>query len=352
MKKIRLILFTLILIPVKVPCQNHLYISSGSTITANSNITLSDANLNNNGIYNGAIQMTGTFGGDVFIDNNGIVNFTTLDIDGTNTVNLETGAINISSAINLASDEAQLVMSSANIILGSSAQINNESNDRTLSGSDGTYIYTTRDHIAGVNNDFGFIGVETRNGSTDMGSTEIFRHYGTFEINGNPTVTRYYEINSAVNSELDIDARFYLNDIDLNGLERSHLAAFRSTDNGVTFTNEGGTPEGFYHSVLNIASFSIWTFADSSVLNLDNTDDKDYEIKVFPNPTSGLVHVKNMRNINVTSVELINLHGQKIQIELLDENTFNVSNLSGGVYLLNIYTEIGTTTKKLIIKKR
>ncbi len=332
-------------------CQNQLYISSGSTVTANHDITLSDADFNNNGTYNGAIKIKGISGGDTFINNNGTVNFTTLDIDGNNSVNIEISDINISSSITLSSNDANLTMGSANIILGSSAQINNETNESPILGMDGTYIKTTRDHTAGLTNDFGLIGVETSNGSTDMGSTEIFRRYGTFEIGGNPTVSRYYEINPTVNADLDLDVQFYLLDVDLNGLERSNLAAFRSTDNGVTFTNEGGTPATFYHAVDNVEAFSLWTFADASSLSIPTVGDLKDNVMIFPNPASFEVNILSNIDTIINDVELVTVSGQTIDVQLTDNNTFDVSNLSAGIYFLKIHSGNQQVTKKLIIKK-
>lgn len=330
--------------------QNGLYITSGSTIDGNT-ITLSDADLNNSGTFNGSLTMTGTNIDDTFIINNGIINLTKLTIDGSNGVYIEAGEVNVSSAINLNSDNALLVMGNTNIILGPSAQINNESNDRPIFGDDGTFIKTTRDHSAGIANDFGGIGLQVSNGNTSMGSTEIYRRYDTFDIAGEPTVKRYYEINPTVNSGLNIDAQFYFLDDDLNGLDRSTLAAFRSTDNGVTFTEEGGIPETLFHSVLNIDAFSLWAFAEASTLNVENPDDGINSIAIFPNPANSFVNITSDIGTVINSIELVNVSGQKIETSLSDDNSFDVSNLSDGIYFLKIISENGFVTKQLVVKK-
>lgn len=325
-------------------CQHALYITSGSTIDTNT-ITLSDASLINNGTYNGSINMTGTYIDDTFIINNAIINFTTLDIDGNNAVYLEAREVNIFSAINLNSDNADLGMSIKNIILGPSAKIINESNDRLIIGANGTYIKTTRNHTTGVNNDFGGIGVKISNENTSMGSTEIFRKYGTFEINGDSTVSRYYEVNPTVNSDLYLDVRFYILDYDLNGLERSNLAAFRSVDNGVTFTNEGGITETLSHSISNLNAFSLWTFADASTLNSELFSDDDQSISIFPNPA---IHAN--KGISILNIQWSTILEKKINMSLSENQSFSVSNLAEGMYLLKIRLENGEVNKKLVMK--
>lgn len=146
-------------------------------------------------------------------------------------------------------------------------------------------------------------------------------------------------------------AHFYLSDVDLNGLERSSLAGFRSIDNGVTFTNEGGTSETFYHSVSNIDAFSIWTFADASTLYIEDYDASAFLI--FPNPANHIVTLYSNNNQAITAVELYDVTGKNIGIELgPNENSLNVSHLSDGIYILRLLSETGSVTKKLVVKKK
>lgn len=334
--------------------QNGLYISTnGNLNTGNSVITIVDGdfvNASSNPLNGGFLQMKGldtqphriTLSNENTLDN--------LELFGTSVVELD-GQLGIDREILFADTSSFEMTTGSHVTLGATAEIVGESNINTITGGNGTYIVTTRNHTAGMTNDFGLIGVEVRNGTTSMGSTETFRRYAAFDIDGNPTVKRYYEINPTVNSDLDIDTNFYLLDVDLNGLERSSLAAFRSTDNGTTFTNEGGATQPFYHSVSNIDAFSMWTFADASVLSIESIDDLNTSISIVPNPASFKVHISSNLITVITSIELFNLSGQKMDAHLNADNTFDVRNLADGVYFLGIFSQEGPVTKKLIVKK-
>ncbi|MEW4922496.1 T9SS type A sorting domain-containing protein [Algibacter sp. 2305UL17-15] len=332
--------------------QQGLYISSGGFLhNENSIITVVDGdfvNASTTVLNGGTLQIKGLDGNahSISLDNENTMDY--LELYGISPIELD-GQLVLNNEIFMNDTSSFIMNTGSYVTLGPTAEIVGESITNTITGADGTYFKTTRNHTSGVTNDFGIIGVITYNGSTSMGSTEIYRRYGTFDINGNPTVKRYYEINPTVNSGLDIEAHFYLSDVDLNGLERSSLAAFRSTNNGDSFTKEGGTPETFFHSVSNIDAFSIWTFADASILNIDEFGANN--VSVLPNPATHSATIYSNNNQRVNSVELYDVTGKKMFGELSNENTLNVSNLSDGIYLLKIFSETGSVTKKLVVKK-
>lgn len=334
--------------------QKGLYINSGAYLfNDDSSITIKNGNLvNDNSIVlnGGSIFMQGLDGNSYSLEFNNPNTINNLELYGTSTFSLS-GALIVNSELKFNDMSNFHLNTDSHITLSSNAEIIGESNSNIITGENDTYITTTRNHTAGETNTFGNIGLEVFNGTESMGITEIFRRYGNLNIDSNTTVNRYYEINPTINTNLELDAYFYLLDVDLNGLERSNLAAFRSTDNGNTFTNEGGTAGASYHSLTNINAFSLWAFADSAVLNLGNEGNSIETIQIFPNPSNSLVTIKNIKTIDVTSIELTNLLGQKFNIELSNENSFYVHNLSEGIYLLNIKSKTGNTTKKLVIKK-
>ncbi|CAH8283790.1 putative secreted protein (Por secretion system target) [Mariniflexile fucanivorans] len=333
--------------------QQGLYISSEGFLQ-NDNAVISVVNgdfvnSSKTALNGGTLQMIGLDGNSHRIELNNENTFDYLELYGSSSFELD-GQLMVNREVFMNDTSSFIMNTGSSIIIGSTAEIVGESNTNTITGADDTYIKTTRNHTAGINNDFGLIGVVTYKGSTSMGSTEVFRRYGTFDISGNPTVKRYYEINPTINSGLDIEAHFYLSDIDLNGIQRSNLAAYRSTDNGLTFTKEGGTTETFYHSVSNIEAFSIWTFADASTLNIDEYDANP--ISIFPNPASHSITMYTNKNQAITSVELYDVTGKNMIMKpLSNKNTLNVSHLSNGIYLLKILSETTSITKKLVVKK-
>ncbi len=75
------------------------------------------------------------------------------------------------------------------------------------------------------------------------------------------------------------------------------------------------------------------------------------DVLLYPNPASQIVTIKTNDNIVITSVEVYDISGKKIGMELSNENSLDVSNLADGIYLLNIFSESGGVRKRLIIKK-
>lgn len=334
--------------------QNGLYIATeGHLNIENSVITIIDGdfvNASSKTLNGGFLQMKGldtqahrlVFNDENTLDNLQLYDTSVVELDGQLVLKKEI----------LFVDTSKFEMTTgSHVTLGPTAEIVGEFGDNTITGANGTYIKTTRIHTAGVGNDFGLIGVYVTKGTTSMGNTEVYRRYGTFEIEGNPTVNRYYEINPTVNADLNVDAQFYLLDVDLNGLERANLAAFRSTDNGTTFTNEGGTPSTYFHSVEHIDAFSLWTFADASILAIESIGDLNHNISIVPNPASFKVNITVPDQTVINSIELFNISGQKIDVHLNSDNTFDVRSLSDGIYFVKIQSQNRTLTKKLIIKR-
>ncbi|MEW4922498.1 T9SS type A sorting domain-containing protein [Algibacter sp. 2305UL17-15] len=129
---------------------------------------------------------------------------------------------------------------------------------------------------------------------------------------------------------------------------------------------KGGTGDGFA-SLISSENFLNGLMAElfnggngdgyaseivSSSLTLDLIEELiKLDVLLYPNPASHIVNIKPKDGVSITSVELYDVSGKKVLIKLSNENTLNVSNLSDGIYLLNIFSENGSVSKKLIVKK-
>ncbi len=72
---------------------------------------------------------------------------------------------------------------------------------------------------------------------------------------------------------------------------------------------------------------------------------------VSPNPTSDIVNISSSLNTNLTQVNVIDLNGRTVKAFNLGgvaNAQINIADLSSGVYMLNITSEEGTTTKKIV----
>jgi hypothetical protein len=82
-------------------------------------------------------------------------------------------------------------------------------------------------------------------------------------------------------------------------------------------------------------------------MGVDDFASTENDIIVYPNPSSGLVHL-NVTNRSVKNIQLFNLQGQFIQE--YTSNDFSVAHLPEGMYSITIKTDHSTTLKKLIKK--
>ncbi|MFH2143677.1 MAG: T9SS type A sorting domain-containing protein [Bacteroidota bacterium] len=73
---------------------------------------------------------------------------------------------------------------------------------------------------------------------------------------------------------------------------------------------------------------------------------QDFDIKVFPNPTSGLI---NIETENIISIEIIDIDG--IIVYDGKETEIDIANLNNGVYLLKIATNEGVKMGKVVLNK-
>lgn len=74
------------------------------------------------------------------------------------------------------------------------------------------------------------------------------------------------------------------------------------------------------------------------------------DLSVFPNPANNVINVTNGDAL-VNGVELVDLNGRTVKTVKFSGVTnaeINISDLASGVYMMNIATENGTTTKKIV----
>jgi hypothetical protein len=85
----------------------------------------------------------------------------------------------------------------------------------------------------------------------------------------------------------------------------------------------------------------------TGVKNLEISED---QVQIAPNPTEGNFQIRLDNNLKAQKIEILNTAGQQVYAETNNNSVINV-NLTKqpkGVYLVRIYTEQGTTTRKIL----
>ena len=87
-------------------------------------------------------------------------------------------------------------------------------------------------------------------------------------------------------------------------------------------------------------------YIDANLLNT-NLSTIEKSIHIYPNPSSHLIQIKALENLDIIETNLYNSLGVNQKIKLIDES-MDLSSLNSGVYILMIKTLEGVITKKII----
>ena len=73
-----------------------------------------------------------------------------------------------------------------------------------------------------------------------------------------------------------------------------------------------------------------------------------HNINIYPNPTNGLLNITSSENINAISI--CNIIGKQV-LNTENKRAINISSLEDGIYFINITTEKGIYTERIILAK-
>ncbi len=90
----------------------------------------------------------------------------------------------------------------------------------------------------------------------------------------------------------------------------------------------------------------------SQALSINDTEFLNNNVRVYNNPSSGVFEIK-MQNISGFKYDIYDIRGKSIMHKVeIDNNSFDIDlgNYSKGLYFLKLYSNLGSVTKKLILK--
>lgn len=149
----------------------------------------------------------------------------------------------------------------------------------------------------------------------------------------------------------------------------AHLAVVDAAwETGHNVAVDGYRDDGYFH--INFgwggSSDGWWQIPDASfpysmselegiVLNIIPSDENGIEqtsiapkIKIYPNPTTGMVFIKSETNTSY-SYSVYSISGQLVQSGIT-EGSFSVANLNKGLYLVHVTSDLGTSVSKLVVE--
>lgn len=108
-----------------------------------------------------------------------------------------------------------------------------------------------------------------------------------------------------------------------------------------------------YFGLANSGSWTGTLTLNGVTNSLGVNENLTSRFSVFPNPASNLVKISSDSNTLVDGVKITDLNGRTVKTVSLNKVAnaeINISDLASGVYLMNISSENGTATKKIVKK--
>jgi hypothetical protein len=128
--------------------------------------------------------------------------------------------------------------------------------------------------------------------------------------------------------------KVYLKDKDLNQLYDLSAGSYQTT-----------LPPGEYLNKY------VITFKQNETLSVDNQIIKN-DLFIFTDNLNKTIHIKNQKMVTIKKVILYNTLGQKISMwdaNLKTDNIILNCNVTAGVYIVEVQTNMGKTVKKIAI---
>lgn len=166
---------------------------------------------------------------------------------------------------------------------------------------------------------------------------------GIFTTFNGTTSNNLVKLNTDGTKDTSFDSSRF-SDTNINGSTNTDKVSVIKTQlDGKVFI--GGTFDK-YQSITSNTNNIIRLKGSTAVLSSDNFQSSDIKISLYPNPTSEYLNISTLQDIN--SYEIYDINGRTILSNKTSDKTINVSNLTNGMYIINIKTDSGTSSNKFI----
>lgn len=83
-----------------------------------------------------------------------------------------------------------------------------------------------------------------------------------------------------------------------------------------------------------------------------NENTNNFSVNVFPNPSTGIIHIDYLNSNKRASLEIFDAVGKRVCMHDLEysDNIIDISGLERGIYLIKVFSETFTGTEKLVLK--
>lgn len=124
----------------------------------------------------------------------------------------------------------------------------------------------------------------------------------------------------------------------------THTATYTATATGLYYFGiHNNTPAAATQTFLFLDAISITS-------NLSNNEFLASNVSIYPNPTKDMINISNSINATINSIQVTDLNGRTVKSIVVNANEgqLNISDLASGIYMMNVSTDQGNITKKII----
>lgn len=141
------------------------------------------------------------------------------------------------------------------------------------------------------------------------------------------------------------------------GTDNDGLAKFDSTNWTVyKALNSGLTSDVILSITIDdygnkwIGTYGICVFNENGVVSVKENHQIRNNITIYPNPARDHLNIEPLRKNEISSIDIFSIQGKLIESKKTNntQQSIDISDLSGGGYILKIHTENGLRMKKFI----
>jgi len=148
---------------------------------------------------------------------------------------------------------------------------------------------------------------------------------------------------------------------DGNGTDAGHVKIYTCN----SFSSISETVSGNYTSPSGKLWTSSGTYTDTipntlgcdsivtinlTIETLGITNINEKTLQIYPNPTNGKIAIKGVEGLNIQSIEIINIVGTVVKQIETGQKEIDMRLLPKGIYFLNIKTNLGLVTEKVMLE--
>ena len=176
------------------------------------------------------------------------------------------------------------------------------------------------------------------------GANDVSRSGTAVSSGANSSVSRVYSTSALISSFTGKIVFSYL-DGELNGISESELVLELQSDNDSWTSYDATVTDNTVSFTFDdpVSFKAVTASAAGATLTIEEINPTDSNIFVYPNPTANRIYIQADTNLKA---ELFDLMGRKIRST--NQSQIDISNLSGGNYILQVKTQNTTQSFKII----